>query len=106
MNIGAHVGRSAPICKRTAPALRRHPLVGEVRGVGLIAAMELVADKASTRTSIRARRSGIRLMKLMEENGVIGRSVANDSLCFSPPLIISKARSTRCWIAPARRWMS
>jgi adenosylmethionine-8-amino-7-oxononanoate aminotransferase len=28
-------------------------------------------------------------MKLCEENGVILRSAANDSLCFSPPLVIS-----------------
>jgi 4-aminobutyrate--pyruvate transaminase len=33
---------------------------------------------------------GGRLTKLMEEHGVIGRAVMNDSLCFSPPLIISK----------------
>ena len=32
-----------------------------------------------------------RLAKLCEEHGVIGRAVANDALCFSPPLIITKA---------------
>ena len=47
MDIGAHVGAVGP---HMQAELRRrfadHPLVGEVRGVGLIAAMELVADKA------------------------------------------------------------
>jgi len=33
---------------------------------------------------------GGRLTSLCEENGVIGRAVVNDSLCFSPPLVISK----------------
>jgi 4-aminobutyrate--pyruvate transaminase len=27
----------------------------------------------------------------MEEHGVIGRTVVNDTLCFSPPLIITEA---------------
>ncbi len=30
------------------------------------------------------------MTRLCEENGVISRSVLNDSLCFSPPLVISK----------------
>jgi 4-aminobutyrate--pyruvate transaminase len=90
-NIGAHVGVVGPYLQTE---LRRrfadHPLVGEVRGTGLIAAVELVADKASVTNFDPAAKVGGRLTKLLEENGVIGRSVANDSLCFSPPLVISK----------------
>jgi 4-aminobutyrate--pyruvate transaminase len=90
MNIGAHVGQVGPYLQSE---LRRrfaeHPLVGEIRGVGLIAAMELVADKTSHGNFDPRDTMGIRLMKLCEANGVILRSVANDSLCFSPPLVIS-----------------
>ena len=47
IDIGAHVGVVGP---HMQAELRRrfadHPLVGEVRGCGLIAAVELVADKA------------------------------------------------------------
>jgi 4-aminobutyrate---pyruvate transaminase len=91
MQIGAHVGSVGP---HLQTELRRrfgdHPLVGEVRGTGLIAAVELVADKANRGNFDPAAKIGGRLTKLCEENGVIGRATANDSLCFSPPLVISK----------------
>jgi 4-aminobutyrate--pyruvate transaminase len=91
MQIGAHVGSVGP---HMQTELRRrfgdHPLVGEVRGTGLIAAVELVADKANRGNFDPAAKIGGRLTKLCEENGVIGRATANDSLCFSPPLVISK----------------
>jgi 4-aminobutyrate---pyruvate transaminase len=67
-----------------------HELVGEVRGSGLIAAMELVADKVAHKNFDPAAKVGARLTKLMEEHGVIGRTVINDALCFSPPLVITK----------------
>ncbi len=67
-----------------------HPLVGEVRGTGLIAAVELSSDKEKHLPFDPAAKVGPRLARLCEEHGVISRSVANDSLCFSPPLVISK----------------
>jgi 4-aminobutyrate--pyruvate transaminase len=91
MQIGSHVGSVGPYMQTE---LRRrfadHPLVGEVRGIGLIAAVELVADKASHTNFDPKAKVGARLTKLLEDNGVIGRAVANDSLCFSPPLIITR----------------
>ena len=91
-DIGGHVGRVGPYLQT---ALRHrfadHELVGEVRGTGMIAAMELVADKHN-RTNFDPRmKIGPRLTKIMEENGVIGRASMNDTLCISPPLIISEA---------------
>ena len=89
-NIGGHVGIVGP---HLQAELRRrfadHPLVGEIRGAGLIAAVELVADRATHANFPPAAKVGGRLTKLCEENGVIGRAVMNDSLCFSPPLVIS-----------------
>jgi 4-aminobutyrate--pyruvate transaminase len=91
MEIGAHVAVVGPYLQTE---LRRrfadHPLVGEVRGAGLIAAVELVADKASHRNFDPKDKVGGRLTRLSEAGGVIVRVVANDSLCFSPPLVISK----------------
>jgi 4-aminobutyrate--pyruvate transaminase len=68
-----------------------HPLVGEVRGCGLIAAVELVADKAGRKNFDPKAKVGARLTWVCEENGVIVRVVSNDSLCLSPPLVISTA---------------
>src|SRR3954471_14449416 len=92
LDIGSHVGAIGP---HMQAELQRpfadHPLVGEVRGVGLIGAIELVADKGKHQNFEPAARVGGRFTKLIEEHGVIGRTVPGDILCFSPPLIISEA---------------
>ena len=90
MDMGGHIAQVGP---HLQSELRRrfaeHELVGEVRGTGLIAAMELVADKA-TRTNFDPKaKIGPRMTKLGEAHGVIGRASVNDTICFSPPLIIS-----------------
>jgi adenosylmethionine-8-amino-7-oxononanoate aminotransferase len=71
-------------------AVGEHPLVGEVRGEGLIAAVELVADRDSRRSFPPASRTGPRLHQLALEEGVICRAVAGDSLAFCPPLVIGE----------------
>jgi 4-aminobutyrate---pyruvate transaminase len=91
LQIGAHVGDvGAYLQSELRRRFADHPLVGEVRGVGLIAAVEFSADKATATPFDPKAKIGARLTKLCEENGVIVRVVANDSLCFSPPLIISR----------------
>jgi len=65
-----------------------HPLVGEVRGTGLIAAVELVADKQAHANFDPKAKVGARLAKLGEEHGVISRALPSDVLAFSPPLVI------------------
>ncbi len=71
-----------------------HELVGEVRGAGLIAAVELVEDKEARRNFDPKRKIVARLAKLCEEHGVIARGLSGDSLAFSPPLIITEAEVT------------
>ncbi len=66
-----------------------HELVGEVRGVAMIGALELVANKEARQNFEPAAKIGARLIKLCEANGVIARALPNDTLAFSPPLIIS-----------------
>ena len=66
-----------------------HELVGEIRGVGMIAAMELVADRRARRNFDPASKVGVRLTKLCEQHGVILRILPDDALAFSPPLIMT-----------------
>jgi 4-aminobutyrate--pyruvate transaminase len=90
-DIGGHVRRVGP---HLQAELRRrfegHELVGEVRGIGLIGAIELVEDRATRASFDPKRKIGGRLAKLCEANGVIGRALV-DTLAFSPPLIITEA---------------
>ncbi len=71
-----------------------HELVGEVRGVGMIGAVELVADKAARRNFDPALKLASRLAKLGEAHGVIVRALANDTVAFSPPLVMTAAEVT------------
>ena len=84
-----HVRAVAPLLQDGLRALADHPLVGHVRGVGLIAAVELVADKA-TRASFPASAGvGAALARMAQEDGLIVRVMAGDIVAFSPPLIIA-----------------
>lgn len=65
-----------------------HPLVGEVRGKGLIAAAELVANKQTGR-AFENGAIGSYAAQRAQENGLILRAVAGSSLALCPPLIIS-----------------
>jgi 4-aminobutyrate--pyruvate transaminase len=67
-----------------------HELVGEVRGVGLIAAVELVGDKATKGPLGKVGTLGATTNALLQQNGVIARNMA-DALAFCPPLIITEA---------------
>ena len=79
-----------------------HPLVGEVRGTGLIAAIELVEDRATHRNFDPARKVAARTAKHMENFGIIGRPLPGDGLAFSPPLIITKSELDEVFEGVAR----
>ncbi len=89
-DIAGYVRRVAPAMQAQLAALADHPLVGEVRGVGLIGAVELVADKPTRTNFPPAQAVGPKVVEAMERHGLIGRAMANDSLAFSPPLIITE----------------
>jgi 4-aminobutyrate--pyruvate transaminase len=92
LNIVEHVRDVGP---HMLAGMRRrfadHPLVGEVRGVGLIGAIELVADRESRTNFNPAQKIAARWAKHMEPHGVIGRTLFNDTVAISPPLIITPA---------------
>jgi adenosylmethionine-8-amino-7-oxononanoate aminotransferase len=68
-----------------------HPLVGEVRGVGLIAALELVANKDSRR-AFEGNAVGGFCQKACQDNGLLVRAMAGNAVAMCPPLIISRAQ--------------
>jgi 4-aminobutyrate--pyruvate transaminase len=71
-------------------AFASHPMVGEVRGEGLIAAVELVADKPSKRKFDPVGKVGGYLAGRGHAHGLITRNLG-DSIAFCPPMIITKA---------------
>ena len=79
---------TAPYLQKRLRELNDHPLVGEVRGVGLLGAIELVQDKA-TRKRYEGRGAGMICRQFCFENGLIMRAVG-DTMIISPPLVISK----------------
>lgn len=71
-------------------SLMNLPNVGEVRGQGLIAGIQLVTDKASRQTPDQADALPAKITALMREKGVIVRPLASiGTLAVSPPLNIT-----------------
>ncbi len=65
-----------------------HPLVGEIRGEGLIAAVQLVADKATRTRFDREGKLGAYVFERAHDHGLIIRNI-KDAIAFCPPLIIT-----------------
>lgn len=80
---------TAPYLQKRLRELSDHPLVGEVRGVGLLGAIELVKDKA-TRERYTGKGAGMICRTFCFENGLIMRAVG-DTMIIAPPLVISFA---------------
>ncbi|MDK9721351.1 MAG: aspartate aminotransferase family protein [Rhodospirillales bacterium] len=89
-DIVGHVRKMAPHFQARLRAFASHPLVGEARGVGLIGALELVADKQTRANFDPALGVGAKLVAAAEQEGVILRAMAGDAIAFSPPLVITK----------------
>lgn len=72
-------------------ALGGHRHVGEVRGEGLLAAVELVRDKDDRAFFDTAAKVGPRIAAAMLERGVIARAMPQgDILGFAPPLCLTR----------------
>ena len=89
MDLVGQVARTAPHLQRGVRAFADHPLVGEVAGIGMVAVIELVADKTTGRLFDPVGKVGSYLMGRAEEHGLIVRALG-DRAAFSPPLIIAE----------------
>jgi L-2,4-diaminobutyrate transaminase len=77
--------------KRLRETFNEHPLVGEARGVGLMAALEFVADKTKKERFDPNAKIGPRVSAACLERGMIARAMPHgDILGFAPPLCITK----------------
>lgn len=88
-DILSHVAKVGPALQAGLRALRDHPLVGEARGVGLIGALELVADKESKAPFPPELTVGAKVVAKAQGKGVILRAMG-DAVAFAPPLVISE----------------
>ena len=80
-----------------AAALQRladHPLVGEVRSLGLIGAVEIVAEKGTNRRHGGGGQAGPIVRDHCIANGLMVRAI-RDSIVMSPPLVITHAEIDR-----------
>ncbi|CAN7657811.1 aminotransferase [Variovorax paradoxus] len=87
-NILAHVQSLVPQFHQGLQSYAARRYVGEVRGVGLIGAIELYADPAKRTPFDPAQKAGARLAELALAQGLIVRAMG-DSIAFCPPLIIT-----------------
>jgi putrescine aminotransferase len=88
--------------RRIRAVFADHKLVGEVRGIGMLAALELVADRQERRSFPRERNVGTICRDHCFNNGLVMRAI-RDTMVLSPPLIISEtevdqllAKAKRC----------
>ena len=88
-DIVGHVRAMEPHFMGGLEALLEHPLVGEVRGKGLVAGVELVRDKETGEAFDPAMGVGDYCNQRAEEHGLIVRAIG-DTISFCPPLIINK----------------
>ncbi|MGE8409328.1 MAG: aspartate aminotransferase family protein [Pseudomonas sp.] len=79
---------TAPYLQKRLRELNDHPLVGEVRGLGMLGAIELVKDKA-TRSRYEGKAVGMICRQFCFENGLIMRAVG-DTMIIAPPLVITR----------------
>ena len=73
-------------------ALGDHPNVGDIRGEGLLCALEYVADKADATPLDPAAKVGAAISAAMLERGVIARAMPQGDITgFAPPFCITRA---------------
>ncbi|MCK1509363.1 aminotransferase [Bradyrhizobium sp. 18] len=83
--IGAHFQ------KRLKERFAQLEIVGEVRGVGLLGAIEFVADRQTKRRFDQELKVGARISKAARDRGLIARAMPHgDILGFAPPLVVSE----------------
>src|SRR5581483_374569 len=82
------VGRHMMERMRTWPA--RHPMVGDVRGVGLMIGVEMVNDQ---RTKAKAHDARDKVVELAFERGILFLGCGENTIRLAPPLIVTEEQA-------------
>ncbi|MDF1524637.1 MAG: aminotransferase class III-fold pyridoxal phosphate-dependent enzyme, partial [Trueperaceae bacterium] len=91
LDLIGNVRRVGPVLQAgLREALGGHANVGDIRGEGLLLAVEFVEDREARRFFDSARKVGPQVAAAMLRRGVIARAIA-DTLALCPPMIISEA---------------
>ena len=89
MDIVARAKRLGAVLQATLEPLRAHPLVGDVRGTGLLVGIELMQDGDKRIPFDSALKVGSRVDAAATRHGLILR-VIGDRIVFAPPLVIEE----------------
>src|SRR5262245_4020253 len=79
----------APYFQKRLRELADHPLVGEVRGIGALGALELVPAKPSRKRFDKVGAVGTICRDLCVRNGLVMRAVG-DTMILAPPLVLER----------------
>ncbi len=90
-DILSHVRRQMGPFQKKLAALADEDLVGEVRGVGLVAGVEVVKNKQTREAFAPAGKAGRMVQARAQENGLLIRAIG-DTIAVCPPLIIDEAQ--------------
>lgn len=88
------VAELGPVLLGKLERLKRHDLVGDVRGLGLLAGVELVRDRETKASFDPSAGVGRRVSLKALEEGVIVRALG-DVMALSPPFVITEAELER-----------
>lgn len=89
--IGAVQERGDQLRAALREAFADHPNVGEVRGMGLVAAVEFVADRDPMTAFDPALKVAARITRASLDRGVVTRALpAADTISFSPPFVVTE----------------
>ncbi len=87
-------GKGRRLAEALRAALADHPHVGDIRGKGLMCAVELVEDRAAKRSFPAGAKVGPRVLRAALERGLLSR-VKGDSYLLAPPIVITDAQLDR-----------
>jgi len=89
---GQSARKGAYLLARLKAEFAQNPIVGEVRGVGMLAALEFVADRATKAGFHPDLKVGARISQAARDRGLIARAMPHgDILGFAPPLVMTEA---------------